>query len=205
MKAKSVINIFYAIIFIVLVCIFPKNVIAASFLSNPVKQVYEAQKKILRDVQKSVEQPIKKSSDSAQKALEAKKEADEAAKLVKESTDLNSKVKEQKKEIEALRNAVKEKGSQIEAQEESIQEFQTAIGDFKEETIKTGETAKDYFVVFSGLILSLIGNFISWAKILLTRRKTRLEEECLEIDIKLKNKEYEALNKTFEAEHSASP
>ena len=114
-------------------------------------------------------------------------------------TDQNKIIAEQIKEIEALRVEIKEKDSQIKQKDTKIEIYESALSEFEEKTEQTGEKAKDYLIIFSGLILSLVGNLLSWTRFIINRKKVKLEENILLLDLEIKKKELENLGSTIKA------
>jgi hypothetical protein len=181
-------------VLILTVLTLPQPAISA-FFENPVNQVYEAQKQILKNARQEIQQPEQNIVESQRRAADAKREAESAAEAARALSDQQKIAEARLKEIEALRRELREKDLQIEEKNTKIGVFKQTITDFEAKNAKTGEAANDYLIVFSTMILSLIGNILSWTRFIINRKKVKLEEHLLSIDLEIKKKELENLSR----------
>ena len=164
---------------------------------NPIKHAYEAQKMVIRQAQEKVEHAARETAKSIDKTDEAEASAEEAARKAAEAREKQKEMDELTKKNQLLESALAEAQTSLlkakadlsqaktdlEYRKGELGESKSYLETINEKNDKVGEKAGLFDFMRSGLLASLVANFIAAVAFWNSIPKRRVELKKLKVDL----------------------
>jgi septal ring factor EnvC (AmiA/AmiB activator) len=145
-------------------------------------KIYNAQKKIIREAQKSVEGSINSVAKNVEKTEKVIKEDKIAEKQINEGTEKDDRIDNLTKRNESLVKALEEAKSDQEKMKEELDRYSNVFEILNNKNEKAGNKAE---WLTSGFYFSLIANLLAVTTFFLNRPKRKLELKKIEIETEI--------------------